>query len=114
MKRSIRKIAFVSPHCVMDFTNGERRPRSTRWPFCAVGIRVPGLLQLRMDAWEEILVEEVLAKRGMHYAVRNAQIGRYRGRMIFTSHGPVPVTLFNSASTRGGWIDRELRIAEAT
>ena len=59
-----------------------------------------------MDAWEEVLVEEVLAQRGVRYAVRNAQIGQYRGRMIFTSHGPVPVTLFNSASTRGGWINR--------
>ncbi len=29
------------------------------------------------------------------------------GRMIFTSHGRVPITLFNSASTRGGWISRE-------
>ena len=27
--------------------------------------------------------------------------------MIFTSHGEVPVTLFNSASTRGGWINAE-------
>ena len=27
--------------------------------------------------------------------------------MIFTSHGQVPVTLFNSASTRGSWINRE-------
>ena len=25
--------------------------------------------------------------------------------MIFTSHGPVRVTLFNSASSRGGWIN---------
>ena len=27
--------------------------------------------------------------------------------MIFTSHGQVPMTLFNSASTRGGWINAE-------
>ena len=27
--------------------------------------------------------------------------------MIFTTHGKVPVTLFNSASTRGGWINAE-------
>ena len=27
--------------------------------------------------------------------------------MIFTTHGQLPVTLFNSASTRGGWINPE-------
>jgi hypothetical protein len=60
-----------------------------------------------MDAPEEVLVEEILAKRGIPYLVRNAQIGACRGRMIFTSHGQVRITLFNSASTRGGWINRE-------
>ena len=71
------------------------------------GFECEAFCSSRMDAWEEVLVEEILAKRGVRYAVRNAQIGDYRGRMIFTSHGPVPVTLFNSASTRGGWINRE-------
>jgi glycosyltransferase involved in cell wall biosynthesis len=27
--------------------------------------------------------------------------------MIFTSHGGVPITIFNSASTRGAWLNRE-------
>ena len=57
-----------------------------------------------MDAWEEVLVEEILARRRIRYVVRNAQIGPYRRRMIFTTHGEVAVTLFNAASTRGGWI----------
>ena len=38
-----------------------------------------------MDSWEEVLVEEILAQRGLRYSVRNAQIGRHRGRMIFTT-----------------------------
>ena len=41
-----------------------------------------------MDAWEEVLVEEILARRGVRYPVRNAQIGHYQGRMIFTSPRP--------------------------
>ena len=60
-----------------------------------------------MDASEEVLVEEILARRGVPYAARNAQIGACRGRMIFTSHGPVRITLFNSASTRGRWVHGE-------
>ena len=108
MKRAIRKVAFVSPHCVMDFTNGEATATLDALALLArSGFECQAFCSSRMDAWEEVLVEEVLAKRGVRYAVRNAQIGHYRGRMIFTSHGPVPVTLFNSASTRGGWIDRE-------
>ena len=49
----------------------------------------------------------MLARRGVRYAGRNAQIGEFRSRMIFTTYEDVPVTLFNSASTRGGWINAE-------
>ncbi len=99
----------------MDFTNGAATATLDALALLArSGFECQVFCSSRMDAWEEVLVEEVLAKRGVRYAVRNAQIGHFRGRMIFTSHGPVAVTLFNPASTRGGWIDRELRIAEAT
>jgi glycosyltransferase involved in cell wall biosynthesis len=52
-------------------------------------------------------VEEVLAQRPTGCLVRNAAIGPYQGRLIFTAHGQVPVTLFNSASTRGRWSSAE-------
>ena len=92
----------------MDFTNGAATATLDALALLArSGFECEAFCSSRMDAWEEVLVEEVLAKRGVRYAVRNAQIGHYRGRMIFTSHGPVPVTLFNSASTRGGWINRD-------
>ncbi len=92
----------------MDFTNGAATATLDALALLArSGFECEAFCSSRMDAWEEVLVEEILAKRGVRYAVRNAQIGDYRGRMIFTSHGPVPVTLFNSASTRGGWINRE-------
>ncbi len=60
-----------------------------------------------MDAWEEVFVEDILARRGVRYLVRNAQIGAYRARMIFTTHGQVPVTIFSSISSRGGWVNAE-------
>ena len=67
------------------------------------GFECQAFCNTRIDAAEEVVVEELLAKRGMRYVVRNAQIGAFQGRMIFTSHDGVPITLFNSASTRGGW-----------
>ncbi len=92
----------------MDFTNGAATATLDALALLArSGFECEAFCSSRMDAWEEVLVEEVLAKRGVRYAIRNAQIGHYRGRIIFTSHGPVPVTLFNSASTRGGWINRD-------
>jgi glycosyltransferase involved in cell wall biosynthesis len=160
MDRAAGKIAFVSPHCVLDFTNGAATATLDALVFLqALGFRCEVFCNSRLDSWEEVLVEEVLAKRGLRYQVRNAQIGAFRGRMIFTvyssqaiegdSHslaglskvqhaltpGPspggrgevktalspalshpagygrrergtsLPITLFNSASTRGGWIN---------
>ncbi len=108
MKNRIRRIAFVSQHCVLDFTNGAATATLDGLSLLArSGFECQAFCNSRMDASEEVLVEEILAKRGLRYVVRNTHIGPYRGRMIFTSYEKIPVTLFNSASTRGGWINRE-------
>jgi hypothetical protein len=108
MNRSVRKIAFISPHCVMDFTNGAATATLDALSLLArSGFECQAFCNTHIDAWQEVLVEEILTRRGVPYEVHNAQIGQYQGRMIFTSHGPVPVTLFNSASTRGRWVSRE-------
>ncbi len=103
-----RKIAFVSPHCVLDFTNGAATATLDGLSLLArSGFECQAFCSSRLDSWEEVLVEEVLARRDVRYEVRNAQIGAHRARMIFTTHEKVPVTLFNSASTRGGWFNAE-------
>ncbi len=102
------KIAFVSPHCLVDFTNGAATATLDALILLqSLGFHCEAFCNSHLDSWEEVLVEEVLAQRGMPYQARNAQIGQYRGRMIFTRYGKLPVTLFNSASTRGGWRSRE-------
>jgi glycosyltransferase involved in cell wall biosynthesis len=107
-RKKVRKIAFVSPHCVLDFTNGAATATLDGLALLArEGFECQAFCNSRLDSWEEVLVEEILARRGIRYEVRNAQIGAHRGRMIFTTHRQVGVTLFNSASTRGGWINRE-------
>ena len=108
MTRAVRKIAFVSPHCLLDFTNGAATATLDALSLLArSGFECQAFCSTHIDAWEEVLVEEILAQRGVPYQVRNAQIGQYKGRMIFTSHGAVRVTFFNSASTRSGWIDEQ-------
>jgi glycosyltransferase involved in cell wall biosynthesis len=108
MNRHRRKIAFVSPHCPVDFTNGAATATLDALVFLqALGFHCEAFCNSRLDSWEEILVEEVLAKRGLRYTVRDSQIGAFRGRIIFTSYGKLPVTLFSSASTRGRWLNRE-------
>jgi glycosyltransferase involved in cell wall biosynthesis len=107
-KPNLPKIAFVSPHCVLDFTNGAATATLDGLSLLArLGFDCQAFCSSHMDAYEEVLVEEILARRKMQYVVRNAQIGPFKKRMIFTTHGKVPVMLFNSASTRGGWISQE-------
>jgi glycosyltransferase involved in cell wall biosynthesis len=108
MTQPIRKIAFISPHCLLDFTNGAATATLDALSLLtSSGFDCQAYCSTQLDSWDEALMEEILAQRVIRYVVRNAQIGRFQGRMIFTSHGKVPVTLFNSASTRGGWQSRE-------
>ncbi len=110
MTRPSRRIVFVSPHCLLDFTNGAAMATLDGLTLLArSGFECEAFCGSHMDDWQEVLVEEILARRRVRYVVRNAQIGAYRARMNFTTHGQVPVTLFNSASTRGGWISDEER-----
>ncbi len=85
----VRKIAFVSPHCVVDFTNGAARTTLDGLTLLAQSrFECQAFCSSRMDAWEEVLVEEILAQRKVPYAVRNAKIGGYSGADDF--HGPWP------------------------
>ena len=102
------RIAFVSPHCLLDFTNGAATATLD-------GLRMLGGLGFdcqvfcgsRLDAWDKVALEEVLARRGERYEVRDAQIGPFQGRMIVTSHGKLPVTVVKTAWASDGWLNRE-------
>lgn len=99
---------FVSPHCLVDFTNGAATATLDALSLLTQsGFECQAFCGSRTDACEEILVEEILARRRERYTVRNANLGPYTGRIIFTSHGDVPITLFNAASTRGCWASPE-------
>jgi glycosyltransferase involved in cell wall biosynthesis len=131
MNRPNCKIAFVSPHCLVDFTNGAATAtRDALKLLAAEGFSCEAFCGTRMDEPHEGLIQETLARQGIKYLVQKAKIGAYDGRLIFFvdgeqgarkpqaltpgpsprrrgEHGRVPVTLFENGSTRGGWFGAE-------
>ena len=107
LKAKTPRVAFVSPHCVLDFTNGAATATLDGLALLArSGFACQVFCSSHMDGAEEVPLDDLLVKRQVHYAVRHARIGPYRRRMIFTTHGDVAVTLFHAASTRR-WISEE-------
>ncbi|MHB9049793.1 MAG: glycosyltransferase, partial [Pirellulales bacterium] len=104
--RPIRRIVFASPHSLVDYFNGAAIATSQGLECLQrQGFECQAFCGSRLDAPEELLVEEQLARQKEQYEVRKAKIGDYDARMIFAMHGKVPVTLFGSESTRGRWTD---------
>lgn len=59
--RQVRKIAFISPHCVIDYTNGAATATLDGLDFVqSLGFVCEAFSSSRLDAWEEVLIEEVL------------------------------------------------------
>ena len=105
-KKTVKKIAFLATHCLIDFNSDTARAMHDGLQLLArTGFECQAFCGTHFDAAEEILTEEVLAQQRLRYEVRNAQIGPHRARMIFTACGKVPLTLFNTISTRGVWRD---------
>ena len=108
MIRSVPKIAFVSPHCVVDFSNGAATAtRDGLKLLAAQGFACEAFCGTRLDEPHEGLIQECLARQRLKYMVRKARIGAHDGRLIFVADCNLHVTLFENASTRGGWLSVE-------
>ena len=105
----IRKIAFVSPHCLIDFSSHAAiamleglqllaRAGFDCQAFCGT---------LLNDDGQNVTVDEVLARWKSPYTVCKARIGPYTSSIIFTAHDRTPITLFQTESPRGNWRDAE-------
>jgi glycosyltransferase involved in cell wall biosynthesis len=91
-------IAFVSPHCVLDFTNGAATATLDGLKLLgSSGFGCQAFCGTRYGAREESSIEATLAKRGDAFVTRNSQLGPFKGRMIFSSHGEMPVTLVDTS-----------------
>ena len=96
------RVVFVSPHCVLDFTNGAATATLDGLKLLSdIGFECEAFCGSRLDAWDKEHIEAVLQRRGEQFALRDAQIGPFHARMIFASHGKVPVTLVDTAPVDG-------------
>jgi glycosyltransferase involved in cell wall biosynthesis len=96
-----RKIAFVSAHCAIDPTNGAATSTLDGLKLLQeAGFDCHVFCCSHLDAQEEVPIESLLQQYGSPYELRDARIGSYEGRILFTSHRKVPVTLFRAASSR--------------
>jgi hypothetical protein len=140
MAHPLTKIAFLSPHCVLDFTNGAATATRDGLRLLAEqGFECQEFCGTRLDDAQEGLLQESLFRRGVRYEVRKVKVpslapptpspkqtpsprpwvhgarplppstageGRYyEARLLFTVDGNLPVTVFENASTRGGWLN---------
>jgi glycosyltransferase involved in cell wall biosynthesis len=102
--RPVRKVAFVSPHCLIDFTNGAATATLDGLQLLqSLGFECQVFCSSRLDAWEDVRIEDTLTRQQTAFEVRDVRIGRQTASMIFTSQGKVPVTIFKKASTGRQW-----------
>ena len=79
-RRKVAKIAFVSPHCVIDFTNGAATATLDGLQFLqTLGFDCQAFCNSRLDASEEVLVEQVWPSGRCVSRCRNARSARTRG-----------------------------------
>jgi hypothetical protein len=75
MTHPIRKIAFVSPHCILDFTNGAATATLDGLRVLAEqGFECQAFCRTRLDDVQEGLLQESLFRRGVRYEVRKVKI----------------------------------------
>jgi glycosyltransferase involved in cell wall biosynthesis len=104
--RKIKKIVFVSPHSIVDFYNGAAIATVHSLQLLQrQGFECQAFCGSRLDAPDESQLEEQLDRQQAPYESRQAKIGDYEGRMVFSLLGDLPVTSFGAASTRGQWRD---------
>src|SRR5580700_8423866 len=90
MAQPAHKIAFVSPHCVLDFTNGAATAtRDGLRVLIEQGFECRAYCGTRLDEPQEGLLQESLFRRGVRYEVRNVRI-------------PVPGTAGRETRGHGG------------
>ncbi len=102
------KVLFASPHSLIDPTCGAAIASLRGLELLhEQGLPCSVFTGTLLDASEEMLFDEILAKRRVPYETHAVQLGDTRIRLSFTSHGKVPVTVFRNGSTRSGWTDSE-------
>ena len=104
MIRPIRKIAFVSPHCVLDFTNGAATATLDGLTLLArVGFQCQAFAARGWTPGRG-LVEDVSPGDGEGLPGPQRANRRVPGADDLHDPRPGAGDIFSSASTRGGWV----------
>ena len=93
MNRARPKIAFVSPHCLVDFSNGAAiATREGLKLLAAQGIECMAFCGTRLDEASEGLIQEQLFRRKIKYMVRKVRIpvSRAQRPLPNTAYSPLP------------------------
>ena len=104
--KNIHKIAFVSPHCVLDFTNGAAVATFSGLRLLAQqGFDCQAFCGTRFDACEECTIEEILEMQGLKYDTKRVQLESHPCELLFTVRDEVTIGLFKNNSTLGRWLN---------
>jgi glycosyltransferase involved in cell wall biosynthesis len=104
----VRKVAFVSPHCLLDFTNGAATATLDGLQLLhSLGFGCHVLCSSQSDAWEEVVLEDVLAKQKTPYEVRDIRLGTHAAQILLTHQKEIPFSIFKKKTTTRQWQDKE-------
>jgi glycosyltransferase involved in cell wall biosynthesis len=114
--RPVRKVAFVSPHCLIDFTNGAATATLDGLQLLQnQSFECQVLCSSQSDAWEEVVLEDALHEQQTPFEIREVRVGTRMSRMILTRQGKVPIAIFKKTSSNRKWEDRdEIKLFLAT
>jgi glycosyltransferase involved in cell wall biosynthesis len=106
-RRTIKKIAFVAPSSLFDFTSGAAIATLRQLVFLRhLGFECHAFCGSLLDVRREEMIEETLARRGIPYEVRCERIGVSDARLLFAAHKGVPLTQYCSSSTVAGFLSQ--------
>ena len=105
--RKVRKIAFASPHCLIDSCNGAAVATSHLLQLLhGEGFECRAYCGPRLDAPEGTTLETALAAGAAAGAVRKLRLAAGDAEMLLTSLGAVPLAVFNAPFNAAGWFDQ--------
>jgi hypothetical protein len=92
MTHSVHKIAFVSSHCVLDFTNGAAiATRDGLRALIEQGFECQAFCGTRLDDAQEGLLQESLFRRGVRCEVRKVKMSLLPPPTLSPEQTPSPL-----------------------
>ncbi len=96
-RRTVERIAFVSPHCLLDFTNGAATATLDQLQLLRrIGFDGQAFCGSQCDAADGTAIGDVLKKQGTPHTITSATSGSAGVPLVRTVHQGVPVTIVDA------------------